>query len=137
MARAIDGTKATKEVMEYSRKLREAGNVDAAGYVMWAALIVDKQPTIDPVKQEWISVKDDMPKEHDSIFARFYGTDKWRTGMFRTASDDVNACVEYEDGSRLVKALHTIFGEWHMSGIPGGGVVTHWMPLPEPPKEGE
>lgn len=50
MARAIDGTKATKEVMEYSRKLREAGNVDAAGYVMWAALIVDKQPTIDHVK---------------------------------------------------------------------------------------
>ena len=51
MARAIDGTKATKEVMEYSRKLHEAGNVDAAGYVMWAASIVDKQPTIDPVKQ--------------------------------------------------------------------------------------
>ena len=37
--------------MEYSRKLHEAGNVDAAGYVMWAASIVDKQPTIDPVKQ--------------------------------------------------------------------------------------
>ena len=53
MARAIDGTKATKEVMEYSRKLHEAGNVDAAGYVMWAASIVDKQPTIDPVKHGW------------------------------------------------------------------------------------
>lgn len=90
-----------------------------------------------PSKQEWISVKDDMPKERESIFARFYGTDKWRTGMFRTASDDVIACVEYEDGSRLVKVLHTISGEWHMSGIPGGGIVTHWMPLPEPPKEGE
>ena len=96
--------------------------------------IIDRQPTIEP-KQEWISAKDDMPKEHDSIFARFYGTDKWITGMFRTASDDVNACVEYEDGSRLVKSLHTISGEWHMSGIPGGGVVTHWMPLPEPPEK--
>lgn len=96
------------------------------------------QPTIDPMKQEWISVKDDMPKERESIFARFYGTDKWRTGMFRTASDDVIACVEYEDGSRLVKVLHTISGEWHMSGIPGGGIVTHWMPLPEPPeRDGE
>lgn len=57
MARAIDGTKATKEVMEYSRKLHEAGNVDAAGYVMWAASIVDEQPTIEaePVKHgKWL-----------------------------------------------------------------------------------
>ena len=86
----------------------------------------------------WISVKDRLPEEHDSIFAKFHGTKKWRTGMFRTVSDDVIACVEYEDGSRLVKVLHTISGEWHMSGIPGGGIVTHWIPLPEPPeREGE
>ena len=125
MARAIDAN-LLKEVLE--RNFGHTGGADVLKQ------LIDAQPTIEP-KQEWISVKDDMPKEHDSIFARFYGTDKWRTGMFRTASDDVNACVEYEDGSRLVKALHTISGEWHMSGIPGGGVVTHWMPLPEPPEK--
>lgn len=55
MERLIDGTKATKEVMEYSRKLHEAVNVDAAGYVMWAASIVDEQPTIDPVRHgKWL-----------------------------------------------------------------------------------
>lgn len=83
---------------------------------------------------KWISVKNDMPKEKESIFARFYGTDKWRSAMFRTASEDVLACVEYEDGSRLVKALHTMDGKWWLSGIPRGGIVTHWMPMPEPPE---
>lgn len=48
--RLIDGTKATKDIMKYSRDLHEAGNTDAAGYVMWAASIVDIQPTIDPVR---------------------------------------------------------------------------------------
>ena len=67
MARAIDGTKATKEVMEYSRKLHEAGNVDAAGYVMWAASIVDKQPTIDPLKNGYVlsGVLDQVRWERD------------------------------------------------------------------------
>ena len=91
--------------------------------------------TYAPVKQEWISVRDRLPEERDSIFARFYGTEKWKAGMFRTASGDVIACVEYEDGSRLVKVLHTISGEWRMSGIPRDGKVTHWMPLPEPPEK--
>lgn len=67
MARAIDGTKATKEVMEYSRKLHEAGNVDAAGYVMWAASIVDKQPTIDPLRNGYVllSVHEQVQWERD------------------------------------------------------------------------
>lgn len=65
--RLIDGTKATKEVMEYSRKLHEAGNVDAAGYVMWAASIVDEQPTIDPLRHGYVlsSVHEQVQWERD------------------------------------------------------------------------
>ena len=67
MARSIDGTKATKDVMEYSRKLQEAGNADAAGYVMWAASIVGEQPTIDPEKHGYVSkeVLDQIRWERD------------------------------------------------------------------------
>jgi hypothetical protein len=83
--------------------------------------------------QEWISVKDRLPEEHDSIFAKLYGTEKWLPGMFRTISNDVNACVEYEDGTRKVKTLHTFDGKWNLRGM-GGKRVTHWMPLPQPPK---
>lgn len=83
--------------------------------------------------QRWIPVTERLPEEHDSIFAPFYGTEKWVSGMFRTISDDVNACVEYEDGTRKVKTLHTFDGKWNLKGM-GGKKVTYWMPLPEPPK---
>ena len=85
-------------------------------------------------KQEWISVKDDMPKEHDSIFARFYGTDKWKTGMYRTVSEDVIACLEAKNGHRMVKVLSTQDGDWKVNVI-YQAEVTHWMPLPEPPEK--
>ena len=123
MTRLIDGDLLADYIREIDMPFEQKTTV---------LCVINTMPSIEP-KQEWISVKDDMPKERESIFARFYGTDKWRTGMFRTTSDDVIACVEYEDGSRLVKVLHTISGEWHMSGIPGSGIVTHWAKMPEPP----
>ena len=139
MARLIDAENAIKKLEDIGGHLIYEEDGKSFCITMDALIrFINNLPTIDPVKQEWISVRDRLPEERDSIFARFYGTEKWKAGMFRTASDDVIACVEYEDGSRLVKVLHTISGEWHMSGIPGGGIVTHWMPLPEPPeREGE
>ena len=49
---------------------------------------------------EWISVKDDMPKEEDSVFARCYGTTRWTKGMFRKISKKVLVTFEMEDGNR-------------------------------------
>lgn len=85
-------------------------------------------------RQQWIPVTERLPEEHDSTFAKFYGTEKWVPGMFRTTSNDVNACVEYEDGTRIVKTLRTLDGKWNLKGT-GGKKVTHWMPLPELPKD--
>ena len=84
---------------------------------------------------EWISVKDDMPKEHDSVFKRFKGTSHWAKEMFEKISDDVNVAVTFENGKRKTYAAHTTDGKW--SGLPevGNPVVTHWMPFPDPPKE--
>lgn len=50
---------------------------------------------------EWISVKDDMPKEEDSVFARCYGTTRWTKGMFRKISKKVLVTFEIKDGNRV------------------------------------
>ena len=82
----------------------------------------------------WIYCGDgkNLPEEHDSMFAKFKGTEKWNLAMFEKISDDVNVTVEFENGERKTKTLHTVDGKWN-----GGqrGVkfkVIAWQKLPEP-----
>ena len=84
--------------------------------------------------QEWVSVKDRLPDEHESLFARYKGTDKWRNAMFTTISDRVIVCAEYENGKRIVKTANTVDGVWKVKDIFCPCKVTHWMPMPHPPK---
>ena len=84
--------------------------------------------------QDWVSVKDRLPDEHESLFARYKGTDKWRNAMFTTISDRVIVCAEYENGKRIVKTANTVDGVWKVKDILCPCKVTHWMPIPEPPK---
>ena len=83
----------------------------------------------------WIPCDVKMPEERDSIFAQFKGTDKWKNSMFERMSEFVNATVEFEDGTRMVKTLHTVDGKWHM----GSGFLKYkviaWQPLPSPFRE--
>ena len=51
---------------------------------------------------EWIPVSEKLPEEHDSIYAKFYGTDKWNDAFWRTKSKEVLVTIEYEDGTRIV-----------------------------------
>ena len=90
----------------------------------------------DAAEREWISAAERMPEEHESIFAKAYGTKRWANGMFRTMSDEVFACVAFDDGHKTTMTLRTHDGAWALSSIHRGH-VTHWMPLPEPPEEGE
>lgn len=92
------------------------------------------RPTI-PATQ-WIRVEDDMPPEYESVFKKFKSTPKWLAGMYETISDDVNAVVKFEDGTKKIYTLHTADGKWSHLPILGKPIVTHWMPLPEPPKKG-
>lgn len=91
--------------------------------------------TDNNVGGKWIPVTERLPEEHGSIFVSFYGTAKWQDGMFLKCSDTVLASVEYEDGKRRVKAIITKDGKWDFSRFYRASKVTHWMPLPEPPKE--
>lgn len=53
---------------------------------------------LDNTTIEWRSGK---PAEHPSLFAKFYGTDKWNKYMFRTTSDECLLTIEAE-GERFV-----------------------------------
>ena len=99
-----------------------------------AAAQVTKLAAEAAVERDWISVEDRLPEEHESIFAKAYGTKRWADGMFRTISDEVLACVAFEDGHKVTMTLRTHDGAWALSSVHRGH-VTHWMPLPEPVKE--
>ena len=82
---------------------------------------------------QWIPCSERMPEEHDSIFKKAKGTDKWRSGMFESISDNVNVTVEFEDGTKKTQTSHTIEGNWSCEKDYGiKKKVIAWMPLPEP-----
>lgn len=88
---------------------------------------------------EWIPVSERLPEEHDSIFAKLYGTDKWSDALWRTQSKEVLVTLEYEDGIRTVKSSHTTDGKWSIEKKTtlSKFKVVAWMKLPEPYKENE
>lgn len=103
-------------------------------YVMRDALSVLKAQ-----ENGWISVKDAMPPERETIFAKFKGTVHWNPAMFATGSEDVRVVVQFEDGTRKVWHDNTMDGKWKCErekcAYPKR-TVTHWMPNPDLPKEG-
>lgn len=83
----------------------------------------------------WIPVSQRLPEEHDSIFAKFKGTDNWKRGMFEKTSKYVIATVAFDDGTVLVEQAHTTDGIWKTDKKVLGGTVVAWMDYPEPYKE--
>lgn len=85
---------------------------------------------------EWISVKDRLPEEEKDVLILVKETDN----TFGTGHPDVyywqfvgwmiDGCWEtvYCHGNRAIAEENARGGSVHE--------VTHWMPLPEPPKEG-
>lgn len=88
---------------------------------------------------EWIPVSERLPDEHDSIFAKFYGTDKWNDALWKTQSMEVLVTIEYEDGTRSVTSSYSTDGKWEIEKIVklSKCKVVAWKPLPKPYKENE
>lgn len=86
---------------------------------------------------EWIPVSERLPDEHDSVFAKSYGTDKWNNMFWRTTSNRVIATIKYNDGTVIVKEAFTHDGEWTIEKKNINCKVIAWMPLPKPYKEQE
>ena len=90
--------------------------------------MIDDAPTVNG----WISVKDDLPKEHDSIFANHPHLSKH---MWVKESDNVIVYVRFPDGTGRSTEGRLQDGKWWTRVSPMlEPVVTHWMPLPTPPE---
>jgi len=88
--------------------------------------IISAQP-----EEDWIPVDKDMPDEYDSVFTRFYGTDKWRDGMWLKSSAKVLVTVEFEDGTRLTETAKTIDGKWATENHIRKRTVLAWKKMPK------
>lgn len=101
----------------------------------------DVTDTNIPSNDGWIPVEDGLPEEHDSIFAKFKGTDMWSNAMFGKSSDEVNVTFEFEDGTRKTGTSYTIDGKWkcEKGNCAVKRKVVAWRPIPEPckPKEAQ
>lgn len=89
-----------------------------------------------PTAVGWISVKDDLPKEHDSIFANHTHLSKH---LWAKESDNVIVYVRFPDGTGRSIEGKLQDGKWWTRISPAlEPIVTHWMPMPsEPPKEAD
>lgn len=96
--------------------------------------LVDKADSL-----EWIPVTERLPKEYESSFAKYYGTDQWDNSLWRAKSKEVLVTIEYENGARTVTTSYTLDGKWHIERrrVLHDFKVIAWMPLPKPMKEEE
>ena len=85
---------------------------------------------------EWILCSERLPEEHDSMFAKLKGTNKWYKSMFEKISDNVTVTVIDDKGSSITTYAHTIDGQWSCDLLRWNKTfrVIAWQPLPEPYK---
>ena len=85
-------------------------------------------------ESDWIRVNDEMPVERDSMFAKFKGTNKWKTGMFEKVSRNVLVTVEYDNGERHTEVAHTVDGRWKLEMRILNSKVIAWKEKKQPYK---
>ena len=122
-----------------SEECEHCKRIDCEIGMTCSVCIMDKaisivQEVAEEYNDGWIPCSVRLPEEHDSIFAKLKGTDKWYDAMFEKISDDVNVTVEFEDGTRKTMTLHTNDGKWNTGNRIAKFNVIAWQPLPEPYK---
>lgn len=74
-------------------------------------------------KPRWIPVTEGLPKTRESILGK--------------KSSKVIVAFRFDDWTQGTDTAHTLNGEWvfedHITVV--ARTITHWMPLPKPPKE--
>ena len=151
MARAIDGDAVKRRVWDIAEAWKSQGR-DYEALLLESVVdqIVDSQPILTP---QWISVKERLPKAEQEVrVACKTRTSGYRyqcqgfyvpRGIYREDSEftwDYEACDEYDeerDDYLVNEGWYERIHNWDEYGaVSIGDIVTHWMPLPEPP-EGE
>ena len=121
-----------QEAMDYYWRLYNKGNLYGDTSKEWLEVLQELVDKTDSF--EWIPVTERLPKEHASIFAKWYGTDELNSNLWRTTSNRVLVTVKYDDGTRIVKESHIRDGEWADEKRCIKCKVEAWMPLPAPYK---
>ena len=113
----LDKAKRQAESLRTTAKLLEKEGItyfSAENFLNVARLIESLVEQLESTQPKWISVEERLP-EYDAkvlvVIPRYYGRD------IRTAR-------LYESGAWLIGDMSAV-----------GSTPTHWMPLPEPPKE--
>lgn len=141
--------KVLEEILQY----RKDNNVLAGKQVMAIEEIIRSH--MDDISREkdtkitrssrdndgWIPIEERLPEEHNSMFAKFKGTDMWKNAMFEKKSDEVNVTIELEDGTRKTTTSYTLDGKWKVEKeqqVVKTKVIA-WQHLPEPyrPEKGK
>lgn len=92
-------------------------------------------PAVDPAS--CLNWNTGMPPEHESMFAKFKGTEQWMPGMFETVSEEVLVTVEFPDKARYVTTSHTVDGIWLDRYDSIEGHIIAWAEMPAPAKEAD
>lgn len=123
MARAIDGELLELEIANIANKLAKSDAQKALmGRVMYC---VDHMPTLTP-QNEWVSVEERLPELPEK---------DWCSKM--VISCDKNGHVAPMIWERAqVRGKMIERWKYHWDRIYDGAGITHWMPLPAPPGEG-
>ncbi len=128
--------KILEEIENHAIEFESFGMCDDYVSVGWVKEIIRKHmDDATDTNDGWILVEDGLPEEHDSIFAKFKGTDMWNNAMFEKVSDEVNVTIELEDGTRKTTTSHTLDGKWKVEKecVVNKKVIA-WRPLPKPYK---
>ena len=82
--------------------------------------------------QEWISVDDRLPDKKGAFLVYVKTKNKWggyiKTTWFTTCYEGVE---DHMQGKKIWYDYDSDFGDYEVRN------VTHWMPLPDPPKEND
>ena len=130
--------KAFEKILERLEEMRRKSCIpDIKGYCQ--TTISRAEAIVQEVAEEynggWIACSERLPEEHETMFAKLKVTDKWYSAMPEKISDDVNVIIEFENGTRKTKTMHTIDGKWKKDINIIKFKVIAWQPLPEPYKE--
>lgn len=119
MARLIDADALQIKIASLSRLARSDVQKSLMGRVLY---IIDQMPTI-PATQ-WINVEERLPERNGKYIVT--ACDEGEPYDEIIWNDTVVVCAEYYKGCWTWEENST---EYSLDGI-----ITHWMPLPEPPK---
>lgn len=115
--RPIDGN----VLIEWFRPYLHTGEAIPADVVIEN---IRSMPTLTPTN-EWVSVEEGLPEKHSEYIV--CACDEGEPIDERIWGDTVVVCADYYDGAFTWYEGNT---EYDISDI-----VTHWMPLPDPPEE--